>query len=155
MAILKKGDKAPDFTLLNQKGEKINLKDFKGKKIVLLYFYPKAMTSGCTVQACELKNHKRKFTTKDVEILAVSPDAVVRLAKFSEKEALNFSLLSDEDHAVSEKYGVWGKKKLYGREYMGILRTSFLIGKDGKIQEVLEKVNTKTHHQDVLDLISK
>ena len=129
----KVGNLAPAFSALNQDGEKISLKDFRGESNVLLYFYPKAMTPGCTVQACEIKANKRKFTGQDTVVLGVSIDPVARLAKFKEKEKLNFDLLSDEDHKICEKYGVWALKKNYGKEYMGIVRTSFIIDKDGRL----------------------
>ena len=115
----KPGNNAPAFSLKNQDGETVSLKDFKGKKNVVLYFYPKAMTPGCTTQACGIRDSKAKFTRADTVVLGVSPDPVSRLVKFREKEKLNFDLLSDEDHAIAEKYGVWGLKKFMGREYMG------------------------------------
>lgn len=149
------GKAAPAFTLLNQDEEKVGLKDFKGKKNVVLYFYPKAMTPGCTVQACGIRDTKRKFANTDTVVLGVSPDEPKRLVKFIEKEDLNFDLLSDPDHKIAEKYGVWGLKKFMGKEYMGILRTTFIIGKDGKIKHVMDKVKTKTHHDDVLDWIKE
>lgn len=147
------GNMAPAFNLQNQEGEKVSLKDFKGKQNVVLYFYPKAMTPGCTTQAMCLRDFKKDFTKAKTVILGVSPDPVVRLKKFIEKEKLNFDLLSDEDHSVAELYGVWGPKKLYGREYMGVHRISFIIGIDGKLKHIMEKVNTKTHHEDVLGLL--
>lgn len=153
MALPKVGNNAPAFSLENQDGEKVSLKDFKGEKNVVLYFYPKAMTPGCTVQACGIRDSKSKLTRKDTVVLGVSPDAVKRLVKFREKEKLNFDLLSDEDHKIAEKYGVWGLKKFMGREYMGVNRISFFIGKDGKLKHIMEKVNTKTHHDDVLEII--
>tara|TARA_R110002049_G_scaffold296560_1_gene484741 strand:+ start:294 stop:770 length:477 start_codon:yes stop_codon:yes gene_type:complete len=155
MANLKIGNAAPAFTLLNQKGEKVSLKDFKGKKNVILYFYPKAMTPGCTVQACGLRDSKRKLTSNDTIALGVSPDAPAKLTKFIEKEKLNFDLLSDEDHAIADKYGAWGPKKFMGKEYDGILRSTFIIGKDGKLKHMMPKVNTKTHHDDVLTWIKE
>lgn len=153
MALPAVGKAAPAFTLQNQDGDKVSLKDFKGEKYVLVYFYPKAMTPGCTTQACGLRDNKAKNTRQELVVLGISPDPVPRLKKFQEKEKLNFDLLSDEDHKIAEKYGVWGLKKFMGREYMGINRMSFLIGKDGKIKHVMEKVNTKTHHDDVLELV--
>ncbi len=147
---LKVNDKAPDFTLLNQAGEKVALKNFKGESNVLLYFYPKAMTPGCTVQACSLRDIQKELKKRKITVLGVSIDDPKRLKKFEEKEELNFTLLSDEDHKTCELYGVWGKKQNYGKEYMGIIRTSFLIGTDGKIKHIFEKVNTKTHHDDVI-----
>ncbi len=149
------GKKAPAFNLQNQKGEKIRLSSFAGEKNVVLYFYPKAMTPGCTVQACGIRDSKKEFAKLDTVVLGVSPDPVSRLEKFREKQDLNFDLLSDENHVIAEKYGVWGLKKFMGREFMGILRTSFIIGKDGKIKEVISKVNTKTHHDDVIRYIKE
>ena len=149
----KPGNNAPAFSLKNQDGETVSLKDFKGKKNVVLYFYPKAMTPGCTTQACGIRDSKAKFTRADTVVLGVSPDPVARLVKFREKEKLNFDLLSDEDHAIAEKYGVWGLKKFMGREYMGINRVSFIIDKKGKLRHVMEKVNTKTHDDDVLAIV--
>jgi len=150
---LEVGVKAPAFSLLNQDGETVSLKDFKGGNIVVLYFYPKAMTPGCTTQACGIRDSKRKLTSKAIVVLGVSPDLPVKLAKFRDKEALNFTLLSDPDHAIAEAYGAWGMKKLYGKDYMGLLRSTFIIGTDGKIKQVIPKVNTKTHHEDVLEWI--
>ncbi len=146
---------APAFSLLNQNEEKISLKDFKGKKNIVLYFYPKAMTPGCTVQACGIRDLKKEFAKLDTVILGVSPDAPNRLVKFIEKEKLNFDLLSDPDHKLAEKYGVWGLKKFMGKEFMGILRTTFIIDKEGKLKLVMDKVNTKTHHDDVMNFIKK
>lgn len=153
MAFPKVGNNAPAFKLKNQDGKDIALKDFKGEKNVVLYFYPKAMTPGCTTQACGVRDTKAKFAKADTVVLGVSPDAVSRLVKFREKEKLNFDLLSDVDHKIAEKYGVWGLKKFMGREYMGINRVTFIIGKDGKLKHVMEKVNTKTHHDDILEIV--
>ena len=153
MTLPKVGRVAPAFSLPNKKGETVKLKDFKGEKNVVLYFYPKAMTPGCTTQACGLRDAKAKFTRADTVILGISPDPSGRLQKFIDKEKLNFDLLADEDHSIAEKYGVWGLKKFMGKEYMGINRITFIIGKDGKIKHVMEKVKTKTHHDDVLEII--
>jgi peroxiredoxin Q/BCP len=152
------GNLAPAFTLSDQAGNKVNLKDFFGskegdRKNVVLYFYPRAMTPGCTVQACGLRDTQKELAKLDAVALGVSPDAVTKLQKFIDKEKLNFTLLSDEDHAVAEKYGCWGMKKFMGREFMGLLRTTFIIGKDGKLKHIMAKVNTKTHHDDVLKLL--
>ena len=147
---LKVGDLAPDFTLLDQNGKEVSLRAFKGKN-VLVYFYPKAMTPGCTVQACELSKSESKLKDAEIVVLGVSADPVKSLKKFEEKEKLNFTLLSDPDHKVIESYGAWGPKKFMGREYDGIHRQSFMIGKDGKIVGVMHQVNTKTHHDDVLN----
>lgn len=150
MAFPKIGNLAPAFSLPGQDGKPVALKDFKGRNTVVLYFYPKAMTPGCTVQACGLRDAAKAFARAGVVVLGVSPDPVSRLQKFIDKEKLNFTLLSDEDHAVAQKYGAWGPKKFMGREFDGILRTTFIIGKDGKLRHVMDKVNTKTHHDDVL-----
>jgi len=151
----KLGNLAPSFTLLNQDGKKVSLKDFKGKQNLVLYFYPKAMTPGCTVQACGLRDAKRRFANLDTVILGVSPDPVARLMKFQEKESLNFDLLADDEHQLAEKYGVWALKKNYGKEYWGIVRTTFIIDKSGRLQHIMDKVKTKSHHDDVLDWIQK
>jgi peroxiredoxin Q/BCP len=147
------GNLAPSFSLENQDGEKVSSKDFKGKKNIVLYFYPKAMTPGCTVQACGIRDDLKAFAKLDTVVLGVSPDAPKSLVKFRERDQLNFPLLSDSDHEVAAKYGAWGLKKLYGREYMGILRMTFIIGKDGRLLKIIEKVNTKTHAEDVLEFI--
>lgn len=153
MAFPKIGNVAPAFTLLDQDGNKVSLKQFKGKKNVALYFYPKAMTPGCTVQACGIRDSKKALEKIDTVVLGVSPDPVAKLGRFIEKQSLNFTLLSDEDHAITEKYGAWDLKKFMGREYMGVLRTTFIIGKDGRIKHVIDKVKTKSHHDDVIALI--
>lgn len=149
------GQKAPDFTLPDQNGNPVTLSDFQGKQTVVVYFYPKAMTPGCTTQACSIRDHHSRYTDQDITVLALSPDPVKRLKKFEDKHDLNFRLLSDEDHAVADAYGVWGLKKFMGREYDGIHRMTFIIGKDGLIQHVMTKVKTKTHHEDVLEWIAQ
>jgi peroxiredoxin Q/BCP len=146
---LKVGDSAPDFTLLDQNGKSVSLHDFKGKKVVV-YFYPKAMTPGCTVQACEIRNSESKLKSAHIVVLGISADPVKSLKKFEEKEKLNFSLLSDPEKKVIQSYGAWGLKKFMGREFEGILRQSFLIDSEGKIVHIMEKVDTKTHHDDIL-----
>ncbi len=153
MALAKIGNLAPDFKLANQQGETVHLKALRTAKNVVVYFYPKAMTPGCTVQACGISDSRKAFAKLDTVVLAISPDPVKRLEKFVEKHQLQFDLLSDEDHAVADKYGVWALKKFMGREYMGILRTTFIIDRDGRVRHVIDKVNTKTHHQDVQDWI--
>jgi len=155
MSFKEAGKAAPAFSLKDQNGEKVALKDFKGKKTVVLYFYPKAMTPGCTVQACGIRDFKKKFSSNDVVVLGVSPDAPEKLKRFEDKQNLNFTLLSDPDHAIADKYGAWGPKKFMGKEYDGILRSTFIIGKDGKIKHVMPKVKTKTHHEDVLAWIKE
>ena len=151
MAFPKVGNKAPTFSLKDQNGDTVKLADFKGKKHVLLYFYPKAKTPGCTVQACGIRDTYAEFNKRNTVVLGVSPDPVAKLKKFEEnpkkeEAALNFTLLSDEDHAVADKYGAWGPKKFMGREFDGILRTSFIIDKDGVLRQVLDKFKTKDHH---------
>jgi peroxiredoxin Q/BCP len=155
MAFPKVGNLAPVFTLQDQNGDKVSLKDYRGKKNVVLYFYPKAMTPGCTTQACGLRDTQTELDELDAVVLAVSPDPVARLAKFVDKHALNFTLLSDEDHAIADKYGAWGLKKFMGREFMGILRTTFFIDKAGRLTHIFEKVKTKTHDQDVLEYLKE
>lgn len=155
MALAKVGNMAPAFTLQDQNGKKVSLKDFRDKKNVVVYFYPKAMTPGCTVQAQGIRDSRKEFTKLKTEVLAISPDPVSRLGKFCDRDALNFTLLSDEDHKIAEKYGVWNLKKFMGREFMGILRTTFIVGKDGRIKHVMDKVKTKSHHDDVIALIKE
>ena len=155
MAFPKVGNLAPAFTLPDQDGNRVSLKQFRDNQNVVLYFYPKAMTPGCTVQACGLRDSQADLARLDTVVLGVSPDPVSRLGKFIEKQDLNFTLLSDEDHSIAEKYGVWGLKKFMGRESMGILRTTFIIGKDGRLKHVMDKVKTKTHHDDVIKRIQE
>ena len=153
MALPKIGNLAPDFALTDQKGNKVRLKDFRGQQQVVIYFYPKAMTPGCTVQACGLRDSKRALTSAGAVVLGISPDPVARLQKFTDKESLNFTLLSDEDHAVADKYGVWGLKKFMGREFMGIIRSTFVVDKNGKLAHIMDKVKTKSHHDAVLEVL--
>jgi peroxiredoxin Q/BCP len=155
MAFPKLGSVAPAFSLADQDGKKVSLKDFKGKQNVVLYFYPKAMTPGCTVQACGIRDSKKAFAKLDTVVLGVSPDPVAKLAKFIDKQDLNFTLLSDEDHAITEKYGAWGMKKFMGREFMGVLRSTVIVGKDGRVKHVMDKVKTKSHHDDVLAVVKE
>jgi peroxiredoxin Q/BCP len=149
------GKKAPKFKLKNQNGETVELNQFKGAEWIVVYFYPKAMTPGCTVQAQCLRDNSKELKKRKVVVLGISPDPVERLMKFREKENLNFDLLSDELHEVAESYGAWGDKKLYGKSYKGILRSTFLIDKSGKVVGHFPKVNTKTHHEDLLSLIDE
>ena len=149
MNTLKVGDKAPSFTLQNQDGQNVSLSDYSGQK-VLVYFYPKASTPGCTVQAKGLRDTKAEFAQNNTVVFGISPDPVARLDKFRTKENLNFDLLSDEDHAIADAFGVWGLKKFMGKEYDGIHRISFLIGEDGVIKQVYNKFKTKDHHEVVL-----
>lgn len=155
MAFPKIGNLAPAFTLLDQNAEKVSLKQFRDNSNVVLYFYPKAMTPGCTVQACGIRDAKKELAKLDTVVLGVSPDPVAKLGKFIDKQSLNFTLLSDEDHAITERYGCWDLKKFMGREFMGVLRTTFIIGKDGRLKHVMGKVKTKSHHDDVISLIKE
>lgn len=152
MTFPKPGNLAPAFSLMNQDGQLVSLKDYRGQRVVL-YFYPRAMTPGCTVQACGLRDSSKTLAKLNTVALGVSPDKPKSLLKFRERDSLDFDLLSDPDHVVAEKYGVWGLKKFMGRESMGILRTTFIIGRDGKLRHVMNKVATKTHHSDVLALL--
>jgi peroxiredoxin Q/BCP len=154
MAFPKVGNLAPVFNLLNQDGIDSDLKSLRGKNIVL-YFYPKAMTPGCTVQACGIRDSKKEFAKLNTVVLGISPDEPKKLLKFIEKEKLNFDLLSDPDHAIADKYGVWGLKKFMGREYMGIIRTTFIISSDGLLSHVMNDFTTKTHHEDVITYIKE
>ncbi|HAX41690.1 MAG TPA: thioredoxin-dependent thiol peroxidase [Bryobacteraceae bacterium] len=149
MAELKVGSKAPDFTVLTDSGEKLKLSSLKGRKVVL-YFYPKADTPGCTKQACGFRDEMPSFAGADAVILGVSPDPVKAVAKFKEKYALPFILLADEDHAVAEKYGVWVEKSMYGKTYMGVARTTFILSPEGKITHIFPKVKVEGHSAEVL-----
>jgi peroxiredoxin Q/BCP len=148
-AALKVGDKAPDFTLQDATGKNLSLKDFHGKSVVI-YFYPKANTPGCTIEACEFRDLRPKFVKRDVVVLGVSADAPKTLAGFSAKQKLNFTLLSDPEHKMIEAYGAWQMKKFMGRSFMGIVRSSYLIGPDGKIEQVWDNVKAKGHAAEVL-----
>lgn len=138
MTQLKVGDKAPDFTLLDQSGNKVKLSGFKGRN-VLVYFYPKADTPGCTAQACGLRDILGDIG--DTAVLGISPDTPAKQEKFDQKYGLGFPLLADEDHAVAEAYGVWGEKKNYGKTYMGIIRSAFLVDEKGKLAQVWYKIS--------------
>mgnify|MGYP000879929081 CR=1 FL=1 len=140
MPKLQPGDQAPAFTLPDQQGQTINLADFKGKKL-LLFFYPKALTSGCTKQACSVRDARSELADLGVAALGVSPDGVELQKKFDTKHSLGYPLLSDPDHSVAEAYGVWGEKSMYGKKYMGIIRSSFLLDEDGKIIQAWYKVS--------------
>ena len=147
--MLEAGAKAPRFTLPSDEGRTVSLDDLKGKKVVL-YFYPKDDTSGCTAQACEFRDNWKSVQAAGAVVLGVSPDGVTSHGKFKAKYQLPFPLLADEDHAVAEAYGAWGEKSMYGRKYRGILRTTFVIGADGRIKKVFQKVKPKGHAAEVL-----
>jgi peroxiredoxin Q/BCP len=143
------GQAAPDFSANNQNGKTLTLGDFKGKKLVL-YFYPKDDTPGCTAEACSLRDHYQTFLAQGYAILGVSPDNEAKHQKFIAKYDLPFDLLADTDHAVAEAYGVWVEKSMYGRQYMGIARTTFVIDENGIMADIIQKVNTKEHGPQLL-----
>ena len=149
------GNLAPTFSLNDQNGKTISLKDFQHKRSVVLFFYPKALTPGCTTQACGIRDIQTELEKRDAIIFGISPDPVERLPRFINKHNLNFSLLSDEDHSVAETYGCWGLKKFMGKEFMGLIRTTYIIGKDGRLLKIMDKFKTKTHHDDLLAELDK
>jgi peroxiredoxin Q/BCP len=146
---LQPGDQAPDFTKPDQDWNEVTLSELRGKTVVL-YFYPKADTPGCTTQACGVRDHRPDYEQAGAVVLGVSPDPVKRIGKFADKYSLGFPLLADEDHATAEAYGVWVEKSMYGRKYMGNERTTFVIGPDGKITDVFRKVKPAEHDALVL-----
>ncbi len=151
--MLKVGDKAPDFKLKSDKDEEVSLKDFLDKSDVVLYFYPKDNTPGCTKEACSFRDNIQPIQAKNAVVLGISPDSVKSHQSFIKKQNLNFILLSDPDNKVAEAYGTWGEKSMYGKKYMGILRTTFVIGKDGKIKNVFEKVKPEGHAEEVIRVL--
>ena len=148
------GKKAPDFALFNQDDKKISLKDFIGKEVIL-YFYPKDDTSGCTKEACSFRDDFPKFSKSDAVIVGISPDSVKSHKKFAEKYKLPFNLLADEEKKVLEKYGVWKEKSMYGRKYMGVERTTFIIDKKGKIKKIFNKVKVDGHNKEVMEALKE
>jgi len=150
--MLETGAKAPDFTLPDQDGEDVSLSSLAGTTVVL-YFYPKADTPGCTTQACGVRDHLPDYEQAGVRVLGVSPDPVKLVKKFHDKQGLNFTLLADEDHAVCEAYGVWAEKSMYGKTYWGAQRATFVIDDEGVIRHVIPKVSPKTHDDEVLAAI--
>ena len=151
--MIKEGNKAPDFSAADQNGNKVKLSSFKGKKNVVLYFYPKDMTPGCTTEACDFRDQFKKFKT--TEILGVSIDSPERHQKFIEKHDLPFTLISDVDQKVVNKYGVWQEKKLYGRIFMGIVRSTFIIDKLGVVRKIFPKVKVKGHIDEVMEALKE
>ena len=147
------GDKAPDFTLPDDAGNAVSLQSLRGKRVVL-YFYPKADTPGCTTESCEFRDEFPRVEGVDAVILGASPDTVKAQAKFREKFSFPFALLADKDHALAESYGVWKEKSMYGRKYMGVERTTFVIDKEGRVSHVFEKVKPAGHAQQVLSALS-
>jgi len=150
MKVLKVGDKAPNFSCLDQNGNLINLSDLIGKKVVI-FFYPKANTPGCTAEACNLNDNYNRFKSLGYEIIGVSADNEKIQKKFSDKFGFNYSLLCDENKDLINAYGVWGLKKFMGKEYMGIIRKTFIIDEEGKISQIIDKVKTKEHTSQILD----
>ncbi len=147
--MIEAGDVAPDFELPDQDGRPVRLEDFRGQRVVV-YFYPKADTPGCTTQACGVRDRKADYAQAGAVVLGVSPDPVAKVQKFHEKYSLDFPLLADEDHSVAEAYGVWVEKSMYGRKYFGNERTTFVVDSEGKIAEVLRKVKPAEHDEQVL-----
>jgi thioredoxin-dependent peroxiredoxin len=147
--MLEPGDQAPDFTLPDQDGREITLAALRGRPVVL-YFYPKADTPGCTTQACGIRDHTPAYAEADAVVLGVSPDPVAKLRRFADKHGLDFTLLADEEHVVAQAYGTWVEKKMYGKAFMGNQRATFVIDSDGAVARVLPKVSPKTHDDVVL-----
>ena len=153
MAQLKVGDKAPAFVGMNQNGDKIMLDDFKGKKLIL-YFYPKDNTPGCTAESCNLNENYDYWLEKGFEVLGVSPDSEKSHLKFIDKHGLRFNLIADTEKEILQAYGAWGLKKLYGKEYMGVLRKTFVIDEQGNIEQIFEKVKTKDHTNQIIQTLN-
>ncbi len=152
--MLEEGKKAPTFKLTDQNEKTISLSDYKGKNIIL-YFYPKDDTSGCTAEACSFRDDFPKFKKVDAVILGVSPDSVESHKKFAKKYNLNFSLLADENKEVIKKYDVWKEKSMYGRKYMGVERTTYIIDPEGKIKKIFRKVKVQGHNEEVMEAVKK
>jgi peroxiredoxin Q/BCP len=152
--MLEQGDSAPDFTLPDQNGEDVTLSDLRGETVVL-YFYPRADTPGCTTQACGIRDHRDDYAGTGARVIGVSPDEVEAVAKFADKYDLGFTLLADADHAVAEAYGTWVEKSMYGKRYWGVQRATFLIDAEGKIARVFPKVSPKTHDEVVLEALAE
>jgi thioredoxin-dependent peroxiredoxin len=150
--MIEPGQPAPDFELPDQDGDPVRLSDLRGRKVVL-YFYPKAGTPGCTTQACGIRDHQADYEAAGVTVLGVSPDPVELVKRFHDRQGLNFSLLADETHVVTEQYGVWGEKSMYGRKFMGAQRSTFVIDEDGVVRHVIPKASPKTHDDIVLEAL--
>lgn len=148
--VVKVGDPAPSFALPASNGKTISLANYKGKQAVVLYFYPKADTPGCTKEACGFRDALADYNKAKVQVLGISPDPEKDVTQFGEKFHLNFPLLADADHVVTEQYGLWVEKSMYGKKYMGAARTTFVIGTDGKVAKIFEKVKPEGHDQEVL-----
>jgi thioredoxin-dependent peroxiredoxin len=152
--MLTEGDMAPSFSLPDQNGEQVKLSDLKGETVVL-YFYPRADTPGCTTQACGVRDRGADYKKAGAQVIGISPDEVKAIDKFAGKYDLNFTLLADADHSVAEKYGTWAEKSMYGKKYMGVQRATFIIGPDGKIAKVFPKVSPKQHDDLVLKALGE
>jgi peroxiredoxin Q/BCP len=152
--VVEEGQEAPDFTLPDQDGNPVTLSDLRGQPVVL-YFYPKADTPGCTTQACGIRDHHADYERSGAKVIGASPDTVTAQRNFADKYGLDFTLLADENHEVAELYGVWGEKKMYGKTYMGVERSTFVIDPDGKVAKVLPKVSPKTHDEVVLEALGE
>ena len=150
--MLEAGDTAPDFTLPDQNGEELTLSALQGETVVL-YFYPRADTPGCTTQACGVRDHRESYDAAGARVIGISPDTVSDVKKFADKFDLDFTLLADADHAVADEYGTWVEKSMYGKKYMGVQRATFVIDPDGRIATVLPKVSPKTHDDEVLEAL--
>ncbi len=153
MSVLKEGDRVPVIDALDQNGEKITLEEYRGKKVVL-YFYPKDNTPGCTAESCDLRDNYSRFLEEGFEIIGVSADSQKSHLKFISKHELPFRLISDVDKKVLQDFGSWGEKKLYGKSYMGIIRKTFIINEDGYVEKIIEKVKTKEHSKQIFDELS-
>jgi thioredoxin-dependent peroxiredoxin len=152
--MVEEGQEAPDFTLPDQDGNQVRLSELRGQTVVL-YFFPKADTPGCTTQACGVRDHRNDYESSGARVLGVSPDTVTAQRKFGDKYGLDFTLLADENHEVADLYGVWGEKKMYGKTYMGVTRATFLIDFEGKVAKVFPKVSPKTHDEVVLEALGE
>jgi peroxiredoxin Q/BCP len=152
--VVAEGQDAPDFTLPDQDGNRVTLSDLRSQPVVL-YFFPKADTPGCTAQACGVRDHRSDYESSGARVVGVSPDTVTAQRKFAEKHGLDFTLLADENHEVADLYGVWGEKKMYGKTYMGVQRATFLIDPEGKVAKVFPKVSPKTHDEVVLEALGE
>ena len=151
--MIEQGTSAPDFELPDQDGNAVRLSDFRGQTVVL-YFYPKADTPGCTTQACGIRDHRADYEAAGAVVLGVSPDSVKDVKKFADKQSLNFRLLADEDHAVCDLYGVWGEKSMYGKTFLGANRSTFIIDAEGTVAHVIPKASPKTHDDEVLAVLA-
>jgi peroxiredoxin Q/BCP len=151
--MLAEGDAAPDFTLPDQNGDRVTLSDLRGETVVV-YFYPRADTPGCTTQACGVRDRRPDYAAAGARVLGISPDEVGALEKFAGKYDLDFTLLADADHAVAESYGTWGEKSMYGKKYMGVARSTFIVDPDGRIAKVFPKVSPKKHDDLVLKALA-